>query len=112
MYSQKDIYLLDDCLSAVDQRVAKHIFEKCILGYLKGKCVVMVTNHINFISYADNVVCTMIASRFHATNLVQVVIKDCTVAGQLSKKDMSCAQIEENLHNLGIDLTKKYVSPP
>jgi ABC-type multidrug transport system fused ATPase/permease subunit len=56
VYADRDIYLLDDCLSAVDQRVAKHIFEKCMMGYLKGKCVVMVTNHIHFAPFADKVV--------------------------------------------------------
>jgi ABC-type multidrug transport system fused ATPase/permease subunit len=56
VYNQKDIYLLDDCLSAVDQRVARHIFERCITGFLKGKCVVMVTNHVQFIPCAERVV--------------------------------------------------------
>jgi len=32
VYKQADIYLLDDPLSAVDVRVGKHLFEKCILG--------------------------------------------------------------------------------
>jgi len=32
VYKKADIYLLDDPLSAVDVRVGKHLFEKCILG--------------------------------------------------------------------------------
>lgn len=38
-YSQADIYLLDDPLSAVDSHVGKHLFEKVIgpKGILKGK---------------------------------------------------------------------------
>jgi len=35
VYKQADIYLLDDPLSAVDVRVGKHLFEKCILGTIK-----------------------------------------------------------------------------
>ena len=35
VYAQADIYLLDDPLSAVDTHVGKHLFEKCIRGYLK-----------------------------------------------------------------------------
>ena len=39
MYSDADIYLLDDPLSAVDAHVGKHIFEQLIShnGMLKGK---------------------------------------------------------------------------
>jgi len=32
MYKEADIYLLDDPFSAVDVRVGRHLFKKCILG--------------------------------------------------------------------------------
>lgn len=39
LYSEADVYLLDDPLSAVDAHVAKHIFDNVIgpEGVLKGK---------------------------------------------------------------------------
>ncbi len=39
LYSEADVYLLDDPLSAVDAHVAKHIFDNLIgpEGVLKGK---------------------------------------------------------------------------
>lgn len=39
LYSDTDVYLLDDPLSAVDAHVAKHIFDNLIgpEGLLKGK---------------------------------------------------------------------------
>ena len=46
VYANKDIYLLDDPLSAVDARVAKHIFNKCIKGKLADKTVLLVTHGI------------------------------------------------------------------
>ncbi|CAG2178982.1 unnamed protein product, partial [Oppiella nova] len=55
LYSDADIYLLDDPLSAVDSDVAKHIFEKCITGYLKSKAVVLVTHQIQFIQKATKI---------------------------------------------------------
>ncbi|XP_054158398.1 ATP-binding cassette sub-family C member 4-like [Oppia nitens] len=56
LYSNPDCYLLDDPLSAVDSAVAKHIFEKCIKGYLKRNCVILVTHQLQFIKAADQIV--------------------------------------------------------
>ena len=44
VYSEADIYLLDDPLSAVDPEVAGAIFHECIRDTLKDKCVVLVTH--------------------------------------------------------------------
>lgn len=47
----RNIYLLDDPLSAVDGHVGKHIFEQCIRGALKGKTVVFVTHQLQVIRF-------------------------------------------------------------
>jgi ABC-type Mn2+/Zn2+ transport system ATPase subunit len=51
VYSQADIYLLDDSLSAVDAHVGRHIFDKVIgpKGLLKEKARVFVTNAIHYL---------------------------------------------------------------
>ena len=36
--------LLDDPLSALDNHLARHVFEHCICGLLKGHTVVMATH--------------------------------------------------------------------
>uniref|UniRef100_A0A8C6MEE9 ABC-type glutathione-S-conjugate transporter n=1 Tax=Nothobranchius furzeri TaxID=105023 RepID=A0A8C6MEE9_NOTFU len=57
-YSQADIYLLDDPLSAVDAHVGKHIFDKVIgpNGILKNKTRILVTHGISFLPFVDEVV--------------------------------------------------------
>lgn len=56
VYRQADLYLLDDPLSAVDPRVARHLFERCILGYLKDKTRILVTHQLQFLRQADSIV--------------------------------------------------------
>ncbi|XP_035718149.1 multidrug resistance-associated protein 4-like isoform X2 [Vespa mandarinia] len=53
IYKQADIYLLDDPLSAVDTKVAKHIFTKCIVQYLRDKTRILATHQLQFIKSAD-----------------------------------------------------------
>ncbi|XP_059215146.1 canalicular multispecific organic anion transporter 1 isoform X2 [Centropristis striata] len=57
-YSQADIYLLDDPLSAVDSHVGKHLFDKVIgpNGLLSDKTRILVTHGVNFLPYVDEIV--------------------------------------------------------
>ncbi|XP_060852278.1 LOW QUALITY PROTEIN: probable multidrug resistance-associated protein lethal(2)03659 [Rhopalosiphum padi] len=56
IYKQADIYLLDDPLSAVDTRVGKHLFEKCITDYLKEKTCILITHQIQYLVNVDHIV--------------------------------------------------------
>ncbi|KAK7127960.1 hypothetical protein R3I93_020518 [Phoxinus phoxinus] len=56
VYMDKEIYLLDDPLAAVDADVAHHLMEKCILGILKNKTRILCTHRIEFVEKADVVV--------------------------------------------------------
>lgn len=49
VYSRRDIYLLDDCFSAIDQNVATKIFNKVIRKILADKTIVMVTHNVQVI---------------------------------------------------------------
>ncbi|XP_060041594.1 ATP-binding cassette sub-family C member 12 isoform X3 [Erinaceus europaeus] len=56
VYSNNEIYLLDDPLSAVDAQVGKHVFEECIKKTLRGKTVVLVTHQLQFLESCDEVI--------------------------------------------------------
>ena len=73
-YSNGDVYLLDDPLSAVDSHVGKHIFENVIgpTGMLGKKTVVLVTHGISFLSKMDHI----------------VVMRDGTISEQGSYEDL------------------------
>jgi len=59
LYADAQVYLLDDCLSALDAHVARDVYEKCILQYLRGrgKTVLFVTNRMEFVEGSDQIVC-------------------------------------------------------
>ena len=55
VYQDKDIYLLDDPLAAVDAHVATHLFTHCITGLLKGKTRLLCTHRVHFLREADTI---------------------------------------------------------
>ncbi|XP_023819171.1 multidrug resistance-associated protein 4-like [Oryzias latipes] len=55
VYQEADVYLLDDPLSAVDAKVGRHLFEKCICGVLKKKPRVLVTHQLQYLTEADQI---------------------------------------------------------
>lgn len=56
VYSDKEIVLMDDVLSAVDARVGKHIMNHCILGLLKNKTRLLATHQLSLIGAASRVI--------------------------------------------------------
>eukprot|EP01062_Namystynia_karyoxenos_P065882 TRINITY_DN59931_c0_g1_i1.p1 TRINITY_DN59931_c0_g1~~TRINITY_DN59931_c0_g1_i1.p1 ORF type:complete len:1671 (+),score=589.83 TRINITY_DN59931_c0_g1_i1:104-5116(+) len=55
VYSDADIYLLDDVLSAVDAHVGRAIFSKCLCGALKGRTRVLVTHGMQYLPSCDSI---------------------------------------------------------
>ncbi|NWH67099.1 MRP7 protein, partial [Geococcyx californianus] len=53
VYQEKELYLLDDPLAAVDADVANHLMQKCILGVLKHKTRILCTHRTEFLENAD-----------------------------------------------------------
>uniref|UniRef100_A0A670YD93 ATP binding cassette subfamily C member 10 n=1 Tax=Pseudonaja textilis TaxID=8673 RepID=A0A670YD93_PSETE len=56
VYQEKELYLLDDPLAAVDTDVANHLMQKCILGILRHKTRILCTHRIEVLGNADMIV--------------------------------------------------------
>jgi len=56
VYSDRDVYLLDDPISALDANVRRSVFSNVILGCLKEKTRVLVTHAIDFLHMADRII--------------------------------------------------------
>jgi len=55
MYCDNDIYILDDPISALDAHVGKNIMNNCIMGYLKGKTIILATHALQYAAFADKI---------------------------------------------------------
>jgi len=55
-YHKSDIYLLDDPLSALDMQLSDRIMKSAICDYLGGTTRVLVTNSLQHLKYADDIV--------------------------------------------------------
>ena len=53
IYTEADIYLLDDPISAVDAKVAKIIYQSCLRHLAEKKTVILVTHQIGYIYECD-----------------------------------------------------------
>ena len=56
LYSDSDIYLLDDPISALDAHVGRNIINNAICDYLKNKTRILVTHAIQYCNKADRIV--------------------------------------------------------
>jgi ATP-binding cassette subfamily C (CFTR/MRP) protein 1 len=93
VYSNADLYLFDDPLSALDAHVARELFENCILGFLKGKTRLLVTNQIQFISQADRIM-IMKDGRIDAIGTYDELLKTCD-----SFRDLISKQVSEGMES-------------
>uniref|UniRef100_A0A8C2DVI9 ATP-binding cassette, sub-family C (CFTR/MRP), member 5 n=1 Tax=Cyprinus carpio TaxID=7962 RepID=A0A8C2DVI9_CYPCA len=56
LYSNRDIYIFDDPLSALDAHVGNHIFNNAIRKHLRGKTVIFVTHQLQYLVDCDDVI--------------------------------------------------------
>ena len=56
VYSERDIILMDDPISALDKKVVKSIFKDLFLDELKGKTRILVTHSIEFLTHFDKII--------------------------------------------------------
>jgi ABC-type multidrug transport system ATPase subunit len=86
VYSDADVYLLDDPLSAVDAEVGRHLYDKCICGILKDKARILVTHQLQFLKSADEIL-LLNAGKVDAQGDYTALLKTGINFAQLLKSD-------------------------
>ncbi|KAK2956817.1 Multidrug resistance-associated protein [Blattamonas nauphoetae] len=105
MHTERDIYVLDDPLSAVDAHVGSYLIDKCISGVLKGTIVILMTNQLQFLDRADKVIAlengritaqgTCAEIREQGVNFDQFIIKSDKKAAEKKLKKVEVKEAEK-----------------
>uniref|UniRef100_A0A8C6V259 ATP-binding cassette sub-family C member 10 n=1 Tax=Naja naja TaxID=35670 RepID=A0A8C6V259_NAJNA len=104
VYQEKELYLLDDPLAAVDTDVADHLMQKCILGILRHKTRILCTHRIEVLGNADMIILMdngRILSAGTPTNilpLVEAIPKLGAMAKRRKDTNAECNEVEEVEH--------------
>jgi len=56
VYSQSEILLMDDPLSALDTRISQYLFDACFMTYSKTKTKLLVTNQMHLLHQTDYII--------------------------------------------------------
>ena len=111
VYARADIYLLDDCLSAVDQHVGRHLIDNVFghRGLLAGKTRILATNSIPILYEADYVTLLrdgrilekgtlhqLMAMKGEVANLIKAASNDGEESSSPSEADSKATSISES----------------
>ena len=62
-YSNKDVIILDDPMSALDPEVGHRLFDQCIRGVLREKTVILVTHSMDILTDVDRIIVLDVANK-------------------------------------------------
>jgi ABC-type multidrug transport system fused ATPase/permease subunit len=106
VYSNSDVYIFDDPLSALDAHVGRQVFNSCIKEELKGKTRVLVTNQLHFLPQVDRIILIS-----EGTVKEEGTFDELSRNGKLFQKLMENAgkmedHVDENEHEIQGDSSK------
>jgi len=102
LYADADIYIIDDCLSALDAHVGKAIYNNVILGAISNKTRFLVTHALHFLKNLDHIL-VMSKGEIVARGSYDILIRECEEFKKLTQVAMekqSKAEEEKVLRKL------------
>ncbi|KAM3334244.1 hypothetical protein ACQJBY_028971 [Aegilops geniculata] len=107
LYSDSDVYFLDDPFSAVDAHTSAHLFKECLLRQMSSKTVMYVTHQLQFLRDSD-LVLVMKDGRIVQSGKYDDLIadKDGELSKQMAAHDQSLSQVNPAKAN-GLAKSKK-----
>ena len=109
VYARADIYLLDDCLSAVDQHVGRHLIDNVLgpKGLLAGKTRILATNSIPVLLEAEFIILLRDGSILERGTYEQLM----AMKGEVSNLIRTANNEEEELSTSSEEISNETSSP-
>ncbi|XP_047318964.1 putative ABC transporter C family member 15 [Impatiens glandulifera] len=100
IYSNSDVYFLDDPFSAVDAHTGSHLFKKCLFDLLSQKTIIYVTHQLEFLDAAD-LVLVMKDGRIEQVGKYRdlIVDTDSELVKQMAAHNKSLDQVNPPPHS-------------
>lgn len=95
IYSNAELVLMDDPLSAVDAHVGRHIMDKAICGLLKGRCRILATHQVHVLGRCHRII-VMDEGRICAVDTFDNLMRDNETFRRLVSTSRQDIQEEEN----------------
>ncbi|KAF5201130.1 ABC transporter ATP-binding protein/permease VMR1 [Thalictrum thalictroides] len=103
IYSDSDVYLLDDPFSAVDVHTGAHLFQECLLGVLSEKTVIYVTHQLEFLDASDLVLVLKDGKIVQCGKYQELIaVIDSELVRQISAHGKSLSQFTPHEDNINI----------
>lgn len=102
VYSDSDVYFLDDPFSAVDAHTGAHLFKRCLMQLLSQKTVIYVTHQLESLDAAD-LILVMLDGKIVQSGRYEDLIKDANgeLVRLMAAHKSSLAQVNTHQeHNL------------
>ncbi|KAI2615446.1 P-loop containing nucleoside triphosphate hydrolase protein [Hypoxylon sp. NC1633] len=112
VYARADIYLLDDCLSAVDSHVGRHIIENVLgpKGLLNSKSRILATNAIAVLPEADYIYQLKDGEIVESGTFRQLIAMKGGIADLVKSTGQDSASAEASSEGSGSE-TSTYIEP-
>ncbi|CBZ29182.1 p-glycoprotein e [Leishmania mexicana MHOM/GT/2001/U1103] len=91
VYADRDVYVLDDPLSALDAQVGERVMRECVCGALASKTRVLATHQVGAAAYADYVVVLTADGRVAFQGSSEAYCKD-HLARQVSERGAAASE--------------------
>ena len=101
VYSDADIYLLDDIFNGMDSTLVDKVYEDVVLGLLRERTVVLATNNLRIARIAENIIVVRSGTVIGSGSYVQLIGKGIKIEDVLSQNNK--AQKEAYMKKLNID---------
>ena len=96
LYSDADLYILDDPLSALDAHVGRDVYQRCIRGVLRPKAVLLITHTLSCLVEADTVLVMDKGAVIETGTYAALMAQDGTLARLVAEHGPGEADAEDD----------------